>query len=110
MKDIKMPSLYEYVGMPYGDDYESTATTDAEITQKPPRTHPVGDDWISPEELKASLDEIIASTDDFMEAKTMVHELLDKYPYVHEELGEIEGRDYYEDVINDFIANYGDQF
>lgn len=105
-----MPSLYEYVGSPYGNEYESSSTTDAEITQKPPRKEPVGDDWMDPAEFRSLIEEIINTTEDAQEASVKLKEIFEENLYMHEELGEIEGKDYYADEIQLFIDHYKDQF
>lgn len=110
MKDIRMPSLLEYVGSPYGDDYESTSTSDAEITQNPPRTHPVGDDWIDPEEAENLFIDAVENGETPEDVKEMIQEIFEEHPYMHEELGEMTGRDYYKGAIDNFVKAFNDKF
>ena len=57
------------------------------------------DSWISPEEASELFSEAIESSDTVEEAADKIAAIFDQNYYMHEELGEIEGHDFYKDAI-----------
>ena len=51
--------------------------------------------WVSPEDAAQMYIEAIESAGPVEEAMDNIRAVFDEHPYMHEELGEVDGRDYY---------------
>lgn len=107
MKLVK-ESLDEF----YGDGYTSSVSSDVNPTMSETRekTRPDDPSWISPEEAERALLDIVESSETKQELTMRIQEFFEKNPYMHAELGEAKGRDYYKDAFDAFIKVYYEKF
>jgi len=66
--------------------------------------------YADPEEIKELLISAIQKSKTLKEAEKEIRKVIQKYPYVDEELGEIEGRDYYAGILPALNAAYYEKF
>lgn len=97
-----MPSLLEYVGMPYQEEEV--------IDQVPTRSEPADPSWIDPAEAERLFADAVENSETPEEVKEVIHEIFEEHPYMHEELGEVLGKDYYKGAIDNFIKVFNDKF
>jgi len=68
------------------------------------------DNWITFSEAEDALMSIIENAEYPSDAVRELKIFFDENPYMHEELGEIEGRDYYKDAVDRFIEGFKEKF
>ena len=69
-----------------------------------------GTDKMPAEEFEAMVQDIVDQNLGVEEASRQLKAIFEEYPYMHEELGEMEGRDLYKKGIDIFIDRYQDDF
>jgi hypothetical protein len=95
----------------YYFDFESTNTDDDILPEEPVKETVIDrSGWIDPEEAKKLFMDCIRRSQTPEDAKKNVHEIFNSHPYIHEELGEIEGRDYYKKAADALIAAFDAKF
>lgn len=79
-----------------------------ELPESLPQT---SDSQISVEEVEKWVDSLIkADYQDIEELKEVIHRFFDQHPYMHEELGELKGKDKYAKPINKLFKYYQGKF
>jgi len=99
-----------------GHYYPEASKDEKEMRAKRPKTPaPVKKEidrsnYADPEEIKELLISAIQRSNTAKEAEKEIRKVIQKYPYVDEELGEIEGRDYYAGILPALNAAYYEKF
>ncbi|HPI81645.1 MAG TPA: hypothetical protein PK122_00230 [Candidatus Paceibacterota bacterium] len=68
------------------------------------------DNWITFSEAEDALMKIIELAELPQDAARELRLFFDENPYMHGELGEVEGHNYYEDALNRFIEAFKEKF
>jgi len=69
-----------------------------------------GTDKMPPEEFEQLIQDLVDQDLPVEDAVPELKAIFDEYPYMHEELGEVEGRDLYKKGIDIFIQKYAEHF
>jgi hypothetical protein len=75
-----------------------------------PLPGPKQPDWIDPEELKSILFDMIEEADTMSEAWKNIIEFINDNPYIHSEVGEFPGHDYYLEAIDSVVSALEEKF
>jgi hypothetical protein len=92
------------------DGYTSSSTHSNVNYDRRKKTTPDSPDWIDPDELRSTLLNIIENSSTIEKARNDVSDFLDNHIYVHSELGEINGKDYYKEAMEDVLNLVSEKF